>query len=107
MKTLTTEAHWKPDTLAARTKAGEALDEYLRLAWRDAQDADDKANWSEAELREANIDGKHLMRWFAIGAYEPIIVDPSAKAGSMFISGDSGCSVDSVIGLLQIGADAY
>ena len=99
--------YWKPDTLAARSKAGEALDEYLRLAWRDAQEADDKADWSDEELREANIDGKHLMRWVVVGAYEPILTDPSAKAGAMYISGDSGVSPDVAIGLLHIASDAY
>lgn len=97
--------YWKPDTLAARSKAGEAVDAYLRLAWRDASDADDKADWSDEELREANIDSKHLMRWLVVGAYEPILIEPSAKEGAMYLQADSGLSVDSFFGLLQVASD--
>lgn len=104
---MNTPGYWKPDTLAARSKAGEALDEYLRLAWRDASGAADKADWSEDQLKASDLSSTHLMRWVAIGAYEPILVDPSAKEESMFISADSGVSSDVATGLLAMAADNY
>lgn len=104
---MNTPGYWKPDTLAARAKAHEALDEYLRLSWRDASEAADKSDWSEAQLKASDLSSTHLMRWVCVSAYEPIRLDPSAKEESMFITGDSGVSSDIATGLLALAADNY
>lgn len=98
--------HYKPDTLDARAKAAEAVDAYLRLAWRDACTPEEMRDWTDEQTEEADISEKHLVRWLAVGVYEPLLRDPSEKPGAMYLNGDSGISPDMFHGMLAIAADS-
>lgn len=92
---------WKKDTLEARAKAGEAIEEYLRLHQRDALDHDDLTEWTEEELAESQIDGKFLTGWTAVGHFQAL----DDAADTLILNGHSGCSMALAKGMLVLAAE--